>query len=181
MPDPMACLYCDSGDFAAIQRVGWGPVVDALRSWARHLGGAELAPYAFVLAEVPPEEIVAAVYSLLGNEYPPSASEVFRRVDARRHPEVVEPERSGPQKRKDQRPRALDACRVAFSMGAPECSCPGRAVSWEIDLDGVLRCPGCGGLEPGQIDDAIEGTDLAPEPLATLDIPAHLRRLMPDA
>jgi hypothetical protein len=164
---------CDAGSDDALRRLGWRPVLEALKAWRKRIDGDELAPYCVVLGDLEPDDVAAAVLSLVGeSEYRPGAAEVYSRVVERRGGGVSSaprsssssPRRTAP--RPDLNARALDAVRLAFTLGAPECGCRTRPVTWLADDDGVLRCGRCDGLEPGQVDAAAADTDLAPGPMA---------------
>ena len=58
--------------------------------------------------------------------------------------------------RPDQTDRAYRAVLLAVACGEDLCDCIPRAANVTVDHDGILWCPKCGGIEPGQYDAACE-------------------------
>src|SRR5262245_24181168 len=144
---------CDHGDEVLLERLGWRPVLDALRMWPRRMGWDDIKPYAVAMGDDDPEQIATAIQQLAGSEYRPSASQVFIAMHTRDQAPAHPRELRG---RPDLHPAALQAVRLAAAAGEPICECHPRSPQMTIDRDGLLRCPDCGGLEVGQYETAIE-------------------------
>lgn len=145
---------CDHGDEHALEQLGWRGVIDALRMWPRRIAGGDLAPYAIALGETDPLLIVSAIRALATNEYRPSAAQV---LVALRPPDPQPLRRADA--RADLAAAALQSVRLRAAAGAEICDCIPRSPQMNIDPDGVLTCPWCSGLEPGQLDTALESPE----------------------
>jgi hypothetical protein len=165
---------CERGDEAKIGRLGWRPVLDALRTWSTKAGwdGDTLAPYASILGDEDTAEVVQAIRSFQGNRWPPNANEVWTALypdHTPRAPKQIAAERpsAGVTRRPDNSDAAYRAVLDEVVMGAEVCECVPRSPQWTIDRHGVLWCPECGYLEPGQYDQALEWQNPGrPEPPA---------------
>jgi hypothetical protein len=51
---------CDAGSDDALRRLGWRPVLEALKAWRKRIDGDELAPYCVVLGDLEPDDVAAA-------------------------------------------------------------------------------------------------------------------------
>jgi len=145
---------CDADNMARIAHL-WGPVVAALGSWRKRMQPADYKPYASILGDEPPEDVAAAIRGLARTEeWRPAAADVYQRL----HPPAPEPERpdAGVTRRPDNSEAAYRAVLDEAVMGAEVCDCVPRSPQMDIDRHGVLWCPDCGNLEPGQYDQALE-------------------------
>ena len=93
---------------------------------------------------------------LATSEWRPSPAVIYTRL----HPASREPV-AVPQGRiavihPDRTERALGAVRAMVAVGDEICECRPRPVTVLVNADGVLMCPDCNGLEPGQVDAALE-------------------------
>jgi hypothetical protein len=162
---------CERGDEAKIGRLGWRPVLDALRTWSTKAGwtGETLAPYASILGDEDTADVVQAIRSFQGNRWPPSANEVWLVVhpDGSMRKETPKLNPGAPPIRPDNSPAAYQGVLDEIVMGAEVCQCVPRSPQMTIDAHGVLRCPDCGNIEVGQYDQAMEWADpKRPEPPA---------------
>jgi hypothetical protein len=158
---------CEDHNMARIAYL-WGPVVSALASWRKRMEPADYAPYASLLGDEDPGVVAAAVLELAHScEWRPAAADVYQHM----HPPGPEPEPQRPAAGVTRRPDNSDAAYRAVMdevvMGAEVCDCVPRSPQWTIDRHGVLWCPDCGNLEPGQYDQALEHQNPSqPEPPA---------------
>jgi hypothetical protein len=60
--------------------------------------------------------------------------------------------------RRDLQDAALQRARRLVADGEPICDCSPRPAAWQRDGVGMLRCPQCHGIEPGQADQAAGAT-----------------------
>ena len=73
--------------------------------------------------------------------------------------------------RPDREAKALQAVLFAIKFGEELCDCIPREPNYQPHPDDVLRCPECGGIDPGQYDQAVEyeqGDLEQPAPAAAL-------------
>jgi hypothetical protein len=170
MTDPRSVQLlaaCDDGNMARIAYL-WGPVVSALALWRKRMEPADYGPYASILGDEDPGDVVAAIQELARtDEWRPGAATIYQHM----HPAGPEPEPQRPAAGVTRRPDNSDAAYRAVLdevvMGAEVCGCVPRSPQWTIDRHGVLWCPDCGNLEPGQYDQALEHQNPGrPEPPA---------------
>jgi hypothetical protein len=147
---------CEDGNMARVAYL-WSPVVAALKSWRKHMEPADYRPYASILGDEDPDLVARAILALAKTEqYRPAAADVYQRI----HPPTAAPPAQRPPagitSRPDNTPTAYEAVLDWVAMGEEVCDCVPRSPQMTIDAAGVLRCDGCGRLEPGQYDQAIE-------------------------
>jgi hypothetical protein len=148
---------CDVWDEARIEQLGWRPVLDALRAWPKRLNGGVLSPFCSLLGDEDPEAVAGVLRGLAGvSEWRPSPIEIYQLLHPPSEKPVAVPQGRIATARSDQTPRAYAAVRAFVGTGSEVCECFPRPTTVEINHDGVLRCPDCGGLEPGQVDAALE-------------------------
>ena len=58
--------------------------------------------------------------------------------------------------RPDREAKALQAVLFAIKFGEELCDCIPREPNYQPHPDDVLRCPECGGIDPGQYEQAVE-------------------------
>src|SRR5262245_49784010 len=150
---------CERADLAAVENLGWHPVLDALGLWPGRLRPGELPPYASRLGDQHPEQVAAAIRRLARTlEWRPGAAQVYQEL----HPPGREVPAAGARARHarpDATIGAYTAVAQALARFEEVCDCLPRSPQWDIDPLGVLRCPDCSGLEPGQVDSALEELD----------------------
>jgi hypothetical protein len=96
----------------------------------------------------------------------PETARAGAHTPERAHPRGGARASSGTHGRTDgeQRRRArrdiLGMVAVLVRGGATTCDCIPRPPQFATDRDGVVRCPECHGIEPGQVSEAVEATGL---------------------
>jgi hypothetical protein len=143
---------CAAGDELGISRLGWRPVMDALRAWPKQLDGYELTPYAMVLGDHDPDKVVAAILSLATSKWRPGAAEIRARMlenQGRETGPPVVPPAGGPRV-------PVLAVIEAVVAGELVCECFPRPTDVNVDQFDVQRCPDCEGIEVGQYEQALE-------------------------
>jgi hypothetical protein len=155
-------IACDAGDMVRIEQLGWRPVTDALRYFSKRLDGTELAPYASLLGDEDPDDVVQAIKALVPQSkgYRPGAAEIWIQIHPEQAPGQTPYLGRTAADRPDQTPAAYAAVLAAVALGQDTCECFPRPTTVNITAAGVLTCPECGGLEPGQVDQAIDNLRL---------------------
>jgi hypothetical protein len=136
-----------------IAALGWYPIFEALgRMWAKRLDKLDRLAYASAVGDRDPKDVLDAILNKArdGGIWRPTPSELAgltRRGSATNTVALSLP---------DYRlPETLRLVAEMLIEGAYVCECKGRSFSYEKTVKGVLMCPQCGGLEPGQADDAV--------------------------
>jgi hypothetical protein len=166
-------------DFDAIRDRGWWPVYTGLSSWwNRRFDVRDLVPFADLLGDEDPQAIVAALRELVGGDWPPGASDVYRQMQADRAAAAqARDEHRQRRGRPDLERAALIRVRLLIDKGERVCECAPRSGLISIDASGVLRCPLCDGIEPGQADEAMgDEPDAAPAPIDFQALAAEVQR-----
>jgi hypothetical protein len=148
---------CDADDHAAIRRLGWRDVHEALNTWWKPKQGCTLTQltwFAKLLGDEDPAQIVEALEALCG-EWQPSPAAVRgylngKRADGARVDVGRARDLSGTED-------ALREVAAALQSGERPCACAVHSARWRCGAKSrpggswVLRCATCDGLEPGQV------------------------------
>jgi hypothetical protein len=111
-------------------------------------GAKDLVPYAKLLKDEIPDQIVNA-FRDLGGDWRPTPAPVRAYLNAkRRNAERVDVGRG---RDRASTPEAVQATADAYRAGERPCGCHVRRAGWRIDAAGTLRCRTCHGLEYGQV------------------------------
>jgi hypothetical protein len=148
-------------DFDAIRDRGWWPVYTGLSSWwNRRFEVRALIPFADLLADEDPQAIVAALRALVGGDWPPGAADVYRQVQSDKAAAAQERDAQRPRRgRPDLERSALIRVKFLIDKGERVCACVPRSGTMSIDAAGVIRCPYCEGIDPGQADESMGAED----------------------
>jgi hypothetical protein len=137
-------------DQLAIRRLGWWDVWEAAATWwapKQTARAKDLAPYARLLGDERPDDIIEAFKALSG-DWRPTPAQVRGYLNGRRREKRVD---AGRCRNPAMEPPALEAVASALREGERGCECGVHRSTWRIDAVDVLRCKGCGGLEHGQL------------------------------
>jgi hypothetical protein len=161
----------EQADELTVRRLGWWPVWQARATWwapVKSCTAREMIPLVKLLGDEDSARVLEAHRELATNKWQPTPAE------NRGH--LIAKTAKGPQSNvglsRDRAAtlEALKATAAAWTSGERLCKCgPPIAGKWDPRPDGVLRCarrfrpdlddtygPGCGGLEPGQLNNAID-------------------------
>jgi hypothetical protein len=136
-----------------IAALGWYPIFEALaRMWSKRLDKLDKLAYATVLGDRDAKDVLDAILNKArdGGIWRPTPGELAGLTRSRSASNMVA--LSLPDYRQP------DTLRLVGDMlveGAYVCECKARSVSYEKTVKGVLMCPQCGGLEPGQAEEAV--------------------------
>jgi|KBSMisStandDraft_5_1062788.scaffolds.fasta_scaffold266964_3 hypothetical protein len=149
---------CAADDPQAIRRLGWGNVFDLLRvGWAKRFYPADFAVYVRMLAGKDPAKIEEVIVQIAPHaEYRPTPSALAGGLLIIDPPPISQGDPRRAVVRVDQTDRAYRAVLLAVACGQEVCDCIPRPTDVTVDVDGVLWCPGCDGIETGQYDQAVE-------------------------
>jgi hypothetical protein len=139
----------ETGDELAIRRLGWWEAWQAAAEWwapKQTCSATEFVSYARLLADEDPIAVLEAFRSLAG-EWRPHPAAVYAHL----HRSPDEQRNLGLARDRASTTEALAAAAAAHRTGEQPCSCAHHGPTWRVDMASVLRCPSCGGLEPGQL------------------------------
>jgi hypothetical protein len=151
MATPNLIAALERNDQDAIRRLGWWDVWEAAATWwapKQTAKAKDLVPYAKLLKDEIPDQILDAFRELAG-DWRPTPAQVRAYLNAkRRNAERVDVGRG---RDRASTPEAVEATAEAYKAGERPCDCHVRRMVWRIDAAGTLRCRTCGGLEYGQV------------------------------
>lgn len=137
-----------------IKNLGWDGVFGALeRMWAKKMDGLDRLAYASAVGDREPAEVLAAVLTAArdGAMWRPKPSELA----ARTRRGGMRTNAVAATLRLDRQPDTLRLVGDILAEGGYVCECKGRCSAYTQTVKGVLMCTECGGLEPGQAEDAV--------------------------
>ncbi len=139
-------------DQAALEAVGWQVVDDYLRTLTKQQWQiGDLEPFADLWHDRAPDAVISAARECMRA----GASNGWRPMAGQLAPYFA----TGPASKRDatppwQEPAALDTVGRLLASGEAICCCTPSSTALHLST-GLFRCPACGGLDAGQVEDAL--------------------------
>ncbi len=138
-------------DAALLEATGWQPVADYLRKATKQKWQtSDLEPFVDLWHDKTPDAVINAARECMragaSGTWRPMASQLAQYFETKQTKHDATP--------LWQEPAALANVNKLLAAGEPTCHCIPSTTQLHLDT-GLMRCPNCGGLDDGQVDDAL--------------------------